>query len=249
MKSVFNKTVLTIFFVSGTAYYSTAQINLSKYEIGLNAGVFVYQGDLTPQQLGSYKTMKPQLALQLYRILNPYFSVRLNINRGKLYGNDAVYSNPDWRKYRNFNFTTPVTELSVQAVWNITNRNNTRLTPYLFAGAGLSFVKIKRDWSNIDPTIFPEDGEVMNGLATDAARSLPRTIPVIPAGVGLRYALSDRISLTAETSYRFSFTDYLDGFSQSANPNKNDHYLSHSIGIIYSFNKKNRTLACPVMRY
>lgn len=249
MKSVFKKTLLAVILVSGNTYFLYAQIDLSKYEVGLSGGVFVYQGDLTPNAIGSYRTLKPQLALHLYRILTPSFSVRLNINRGKLYGNDAKYSNPDWRQQRNFNFTTPVTELSLQGVWSFLQARSPRFSPYLFAGAGFSFLKIKRDWSNMNTTVFGEGSDVQNGLTIDAAKSLPRIIPVVPVGAGVRYALNDRFSLIGETSYRLSFTDYLDGFSQSANPGKNDHYLSHSIGVVYSFNKKNKTLGCPVMRY
>ncbi|GAB2822114.1 DUF6089 family protein [Ferruginibacter profundus] len=245
MKSVLKKTILAVVLIAGHSILLQAQIDLSKYEVGLSGGVFVYQGDLTPQQLGSYKTMKPQLALHIYRIISPAFSVRLNLNRGKLYGNDAKYSNPDWRQQRNFNFSTPVTELSLQGVWSFLQARTPRFSPYLFAGAGFSFVKIKRDWSNINTTVFGEGSDVQNGLATDAAKSLPRILPVVPVGAGVRYGLNDHFSLIGETSYRLSFTDYLDGFSKSANPNKNDHYLSHSVGIIYSFNKKDKTLGCP----
>lgn len=249
MKSVFKKTLLAVVLVFANIYFLQAQIDLSKYEVGLSGGVFVYQGDLTPQTLGSYKTLKPQLALHLYRIISPAFSVRFNINRGNLYGDDAKYATPVWRRQRNFNFTTPVTELSLQGVWSFLQARSPRFSPYLFAGAGFSFLKIKRDWSNINPVIFPEGSDVQTGLAIDAAKSLPRIIPVVPVGAGMRYALNGRFSLIGETSYRLTFTDYLDGFSKAANPNKNDHYLSHSIGIIYSSNKKNKTLGCPVMKY
>lgn len=245
MISVLKKSALTVLIILITTSFLHAQIDLSKYEVGLSGGVFVYQGDLTPQRLGSYKTLKPQFALHVYRILSPAFSVRLNINRGKLYGNDAKYNNPEWRQQRNFNFTTPVTELSLQGVWNILQARSPRFSPYLFAGAGISFLKIKRDWSNMEPAVFGESSDVQVGLAADAAKTLPRIIPVVPVGAGVRYALSDRFSLTAETSYRLSFTDYMDGFSKSANPDKNDHYLSHSIGIIYSFGKKDKKLGCP----
>jgi Domain of unknown function (DUF6089) len=245
MMSVLKNSALTVIIILITSSFLHAQIDLSKYEVGLSGGVFVYQGDLTPQRLGSYKTLKPQFALHVYRILSPSFSVRLNINRGKLYGNDAAYSNPEWRRQRNFNFTTPVTELSLQGVWNILQARSPRFSPYLFAGAGISFLKIKRDWSNMDPDVFGESSDVQAGLAVDAAKTLPRIIPVVPVGAGVRYALSDRFSLTGETSYRLSFTDYMDGFSKSANPGKNDHYLSHSIGIIYSFGKKDKQLGCP----
>jgi hypothetical protein len=247
MKSVLKKSLLAVVLFSADIYLLHAQIDLSKYEVGLSGGVFVYQGDLTPQAIGSYKTMKPQLALHLYRIISPAFSVRFNINRGKLYGNDAKYNSPDWRQERNFNFTTPVTELSLQGVWNFLQARSPRFSPYLFAGAGLSFLKIKRDWSNMNDSLFGDGSDVRAGLIIDAAKSTPRIIPVVPVGAGVRYALNDRFSLIGETSYRLSFTDYLDGFSKAANPDKNDHYLSHSIGVIYSFNKKNNNsrLGCP----
>lgn len=246
MKSVLKRSALAMLLVSANIYFLNAQTNLSKYEVGLSGGVFVYQGDLTPQQLGSYKTLKPQFALHLYRIVSPSFSVRLNVNRGKLYGNDAKYNNPEWRQQRNFNFTTPVTEISAQGVWSFLAKREPRFSPYLFAGAGISFLKIKRDWSNINTTVFGEGSDVQNGLAIDASKSLPRIIPVLPVGAGVRYSLSDRFSLLGETSYRLSFTDYMDGFSKSANPGKNDHYLSHSVGLIYSFGKKNdKGIGCP----
>ncbi|MFN8252725.1 MAG: DUF6089 family protein [Ferruginibacter sp.] len=248
MKSVFKKTALAATLVFGSYPFIYSQTGLSKYEVGLSGGVFVYQGDLTPQQLGSYKTMKPQLALHVYRKISPVFSVRLNLNRGKLYGNDAKYSNPDWRQQRNFSFTTPVTELSVQGVWSFLENRTPRLSPYVFAGAGLSFVNIKRDYSNYNAAYFGESSGVSAGLAQDAATSLPRVIPVAPVGAGVRYYLNERFSLIGETSYRLSFTDYLDGFSKSANAGKNDHYMSHSVGVIYSFGKKNKGLGCPVVK-
>ncbi len=245
MKSVFKKTAVIAVMVFGNTSYVFSQIDLSKYEVGLTGGVLVYQGDLTPEKLGAYKTMKPQIALHIYRKLNTSFSVRLNLTRGKLYGNDAKYSNPDWRQQRNFNFTSPVTELSVQGVWSFLENKTPRFSPYLFAGAGLSFVNIKRDYSNYNTAYFGDGSDVSAGLAQDAARTLPRVIPVAPIGAGVRYYLNDRFSLIGETSYRLSFTDYLDGFSQAANPGKNDHYLSHSIGVVYSFGKKNKGLGCP----
>ncbi|MBS1511414.1 MAG: hypothetical protein JST86_11275 [Bacteroidetes bacterium] len=250
MKSVFKISALTVVFTGFHITFVHAQIDLSKYEVGLSGGVLVYQGDLTPSRLGSYKTLKPQLGLHVYRIINPSFSLRFNITRGKLYGNDAKYSSPEWRQQRNFNFTTPLTELSVLGVWNIMASRQPRFAPYVFAGAGLGFVHIKRDWSKLDGTVFGDGSDVAAGLAADIAKKLPRAIPVIPVGAGVRYTINDNFSAIAETNYRLSRTDYLDGFSQAANPKQNDHYLSHSIGIIYSFGKKSKSsVACPKMRY
>lgn len=247
MKSALKKTVLAFVFIYVNFYFLSAQSKLSKYEVGLSGGIFVYQGDLTPEPLGAYKTLKLQLALHVYRIFSPSFAVRLNFNRGKLYGDDAKYNNPDWRQQRNFKFTTPVTEISAQGVWSFLAPKLPRLSPYIFAGAGFSFVNIKRDFSNLNTTVFGDGTEVQQGLAIDVEKKLPKIIPLVPVGAGLRYLLNNRFSAMAETTYRLSFTDYLDGFSQAANPKKNDHYLSHSIGVVYSFNnnQNNKELGCP----
>jgi hypothetical protein len=101
----------------------------------------------------------------------------------------------------------------------------------------------------MDPAVFGESGDVMNGLAIDNARGTPRALLSVPVGVGAEYPISNRFSVNIETSYRFIFTDYLDGFSQSANPTQQDHYHSTSAGIIYKFGERDKGIGCPVMKY
>jgi hypothetical protein len=48
-----------------------------------------------------------------------------------------------------------------------------------------------------------------------------------------------------EGTYRLMRTDYLDGFSKSANPNLKDHYSSITIGAAYKFGNKEK-YGCPV---
>jgi Domain of unknown function (DUF6089) len=251
MTPVFKQTILAAVFLCGNIYFLHAQSKFSKYELGLSGGIFVYQGDLTPARFGSYRTIQPQISLRLYRILTPSFSARLNITRGRLKGDESLYANPAFRKQRNFNFTTPVTEIAVEGVWNILGFKNPRFSPYVFAGGGVTFLNIKRDYSKLNTEIFGPGSDVQNGLAVDVAKKLPRVMPVVPVGVGLRYTLNNHFSLTGETGYRLSFTDYLDGFSKAANPKINDHYLDHSLGVMYSFNnnsngKRDKKLGCPV---
>jgi hypothetical protein len=66
----------------------------------------------------------------------------------------------------------------------------------------------------------------------------------VPVGIGIRYSLSQALSITAEAAYRLTFTDYLDGFSKVADPSKNDHYYGLSIGLVYTF-LKSKALKCP----
>ena len=220
--------------------------------IGFAPGLYIYQGDLTPQKLGSFKTPSWGINLFAQKPINYYLAARLNISIASLRGDDSKYESPAWRKHRNFLFSTPLKEFSAQLVWNILGRNydNHGLMPYLFSGAGISFVNIKKDYSRLDTAYFGENSDLTNGLARDNAVRLPRKLLSIPVGLGAEYSLSDRFSLYMETAYRFIFTDYLDGFSRSANPKKQDHYHSTSVGLIYKFGNNNTNgVGCPVLKY
>lgn len=216
---------------------------LEKYEIGISAGIFVYQGDLTPSQLGAYNSLQPALQLFVQRRLTPAFSLRAGLAIGKLKGDDAKYSNPDWRKQRNFSFSSPLTEISGLLIWYPVLKKN-KFDPYLFGGVGLSILNIKRDYSAFNSEYFADEPNVLEGLAADSEHQLPKILPVVPVGLGIRYALNNKISLIAESSYRLMRTDYLDGFSRAASTEYGDHYLSHTIGLVFSFGKK-AGLDCP----
>jgi len=251
MKRLLTNTAITAMGFLCISTSATAQTDYPKYEFGVNIGLLMYQGDLAVERIGSARTQKFSLGMHASRILGPSFSLRANLVIGKLKGDDAIYNNPEFRKQRNFNFTSPVTELTGQLVWNATRNNYVEkgFSPYLFAGAGISFIKVKRDWSNFNAAYFgDETSSVIMGLAADSAHSLPRIIPVIPVGGGIKYFLTPNIGVNAEASYRMATTDYLDGFSQAADPNKKDNYMGYSIGIVYRTGNKNR-LGCPVIRY
>src|SRR4051812_14839943 len=102
----------------GSAVSASCQINWKKLEPGISGGVFIYQGDLSPSALGSYKTPGININLNVQKRLNPYYSLRTNLALGKLTGSDAAYAHPGYRQQRNFQFHTPVVELSELLVWN-----------------------------------------------------------------------------------------------------------------------------------
>lgn len=228
-----------------------AQSDLSKWQVGINGGVFVYQGDLTPSDLGSYKTLEPVFGGFVSRILNPSLLLRTNFAFGKLSGNDAKYNNPAYRQHRNYSFTTPVTEISELLVWNMKSNNGNelglRFSPYAFAGIGVNFLKIKRDYSNFEERYFAASTNIINGLAADINQRPPGAELVIPIGLGMEFYLTPKLSLTAETNIRYTFNDYLDGFSLGANPDNKDFYHSNTIGFLYRFGKGNN-LGCPVIK-
>ena len=99
----------------------------------------------------------------------------------------------------------------------------------------------------MNKSYFDDGSDVVLGLAADMARKPPPATMVLPAGAGVEYYLSPKFSLTAETTFRYMFTDYLDGFSQSANPKKKDFYHSHTVGLVYKFGQKS-PYDCPAVQ-
>ncbi len=55
---------------------------------------YIYQGDLTPKQLGSFKTIEPGFSFFVKKPINYFLSVRGHISIAKLKGDDSRYTNP-----------------------------------------------------------------------------------------------------------------------------------------------------------
>ncbi len=227
-----------------------AQVKISNIELGADITNFIYQGDLTPSKIGSLKTMTWGLGIYGNYKLNSKFSLKTQLVFGTLKGDESRYSKPPYRQQRSFAFTSPVTEISESAVWNIvppSASGRARLTPYIAAGAGYAFLHIRRDYSNFNASYFGPESFVTIGLGEDTLHSLPRGLLVFPVSAGIRYSLTNKWSLNLETTYRLNSSDYLDGFSQSANADKKDHFFTNAIGATYTFGKSNM-LKCPTVR-
>lgn len=246
--------ILCLLFVSLSAY---SQLETSKYEIGINGGTLIYQGDLVPGYFGNWKTAKPALGLFVNRSLDEYFAIRANLVVGNISSDEAQFSKPAYRQKRNLKFNSSVTELTALVVFTPFGESDikeSRFTPYVFAGAGASFLNIKRDWSGFDTITYPYKSTTAKGLAIDTLQKLPRTTLALPLGFGLKYAINSGISLNAEVMYRFLGSDYVDGFKYAANPKNRDNYYGLSLGIIYRIGAGNLGgggrggYGCPVVR-
>jgi hypothetical protein len=73
--------------------------------------------------------------------------------------------------------------------------------------------------------------------------------PVIPVGLGLSWRISNKVSLITEGSYRYTFTDMLDGISKRGNPKNKDGYILVDVKLQIApwapSKKKSRSLAPP----
>ena len=226
-----------------------AQNKAARYEVGIAVGSFIYQGDLTPNRLGSFPTMRHGISLHGTRKINNNYAVRLLFSAASLRGDDARFNNPAFRQFRNFNFRSPLVEVSPHFMWSPSgwSEQGPRITPYAFGGAAFSYLNIRRDASGFDASKFGLEENLPQRIAEDLQRRTPRLLPSIPVGAGLRYAVSPSLVINGELNYRFTFSDYIDGFSIAANPQQKDKYYSVTIGITYRFGKR-KSWDCPPVR-
>jgi hypothetical protein len=219
-------------------------------EIGIGTGTFIYQGDLTHHQLGSFKSTKPMLQVWYAKPFTPYLSWRADLSIGSISADESRFSYPAWKQRRNFSFSSPVTEISGRLVYNLYGDNGKdtyhTITPYLMAGAGVSFLSVHRDWSRMDTTVFNSKSNTAAGLGIDTLQRPPSVQMVLPIGAGVRWAVNSAMSVHAEATYRFVFSDYLDGFSYAANKSARDGYYGISLGVSWALG--NYSVRCPVVR-
>ena len=249
MRSTWQSAVV-IFILAFPAHSADAQ-SRSKWELGINLGIYTYQGDLTPSYSGSSKTPGYGFSIFANRIYSDVLSFRTSLSYGKIRANDAAYTHPDWRQQRNFAFSSPILELSEMAVWSPFGKSGIAglpISPYLSGGVGLGFFQVDRNADKFNTEYFAEEPRVAEGLAADLATKPPVNLLVIPLGAGIRLPLTSHLSVQTEYIYRFTASDYLDGFSKAAGPDNRDQYSSVNVGLVYRFGNYGNIKCPPVFK-
>lgn len=203
-------------------------------EWGLGLGASIYQGDLSPHWLGAYNRPGPCFQLMAQKNIFSGFALRGYYAYASISDNESSYTTGIHR-FRNFSFDASINELAVQLVVNPNFNNGQEETGnfhfYFFGGFGVGFTSIRRDFSKFNRSFPYWQTWVVPGLQTDSLKRLPSSIATIPVGAGLRYQIGDNLALFGEVNKRITGNEYLDGFSKSANPSKNDAFSSLVFGL------------------
>jgi outer membrane protein OmpA-like peptidoglycan-associated protein/opacity protein-like surface antigen len=204
-----------------------------KWEGGVFLGISNYMGDMVEPRF-TLAQSSPAFGLLLRNHISERFGVRLNLLYGKIKGADENYE--ELASFRDASFSSSLVEISAMGEYEFLGNKrysddgkfNRTVSPYIFAGIGMSFV-------NPDPD-FGATPNALEQLDIDADYS--NTHFALPIGIGIRFDLNSKLNLGIEYGQRLSFSDYLDGVKASGDPDNNDIYAFGGLVLGFRFGEK-----------
>ena len=217
-----------------------AQLALSfkdmEKDLGFEVGPSFFLGDLGGN-LGDGKRFVKDLNLPTTRYFlglsgaiypASWLGLRANLDYGRLYGSDAETTGGDFaakgRRMRNLDFRTAILEGMVSLEIYPTDfitlplDYQPRLRPYFMAGVG--FFHFNPQGSYLNPATGQTSWVDLRPLHTEGEGFGPGYPPEytlwqmnFPIGIGARYDLNERWSVSAELCDRITHTDYIDDVS------------------------------------
>lgn len=207
MKNILRVLVLAILPMAASAQH---------LEAGILLGGANYVGDLSNNSSNLYlKETKPAVGIFVRQNFNDFVAVRLGFNWARISGQDANVRNDQFVHDRNLSFRTTLLEFGLMGEFNILGYQPYALSrpfsPYVFVGfAATKFnpkARYQGDWVELQP--LGTEGQGMSGFDSP----YKKLTFAVPFGIGVKYALTDKLNLGLELGARPSFSDFLDDVS------------------------------------
>ena len=212
---------------------------LRRYEALFGVGFCNYFGDIggatsSDNWFGikdiSIKHTRPSAYIGARFKIRTNVAVKLNLMYGYIAGDDANSKNND----RGFSFYSRIFEPSFQAEYSLISEEQRKRSNAMFNKRGMM-----NNYSQINLYLYAGIGGVFfNPQVNDAMQAGPfydsehsKAGIVIPAGIGLKYVISQQWSIGAEFGVRWTTTDYLDGYSSQWSKANDLYYFGHIHGI------------------
>lgn len=224
------KYIVLILFV---AYGCTATIAQdSKFEGGIMLGLCNYHGDLVDSYVEFGESKFAYGLFARYKV-NHEFSIKANIYGGSISGTDENSDDPS-RVNRGLKFNSNLFEIGINGEWYFLSTifndysktyNKNKFFPYLFTGLNAVY---------FDPTVTITESN--DGNVDPEPFLVSKINLAIPIGAGFKVKTGHASYIGFELGFRTAFTDYLDGVSETGNPDKNDWYMYAGATYSYFFN-------------
>ncbi len=220
-------------FLFSLFYVCTANAQY-QLEAGMFVGLATYQGDFVKETMPLFKEGNIAVGLTGRYVHSYTLTFRGNLIFGKITGNDYNYID---RRTRAFQFSTSITELSGVVEWEPLGAKRflsgvgfkRMISPYVFGGVGFAFTNPKTDYSR---TEYNNDSFVTK-MKMDQNAKYFKTQIAVPFGLGVKFDFTENWYASLEIGMRYAFTDYLDGVSESGNPDANDWYHFSGVSLFY----------------
>jgi opacity protein-like surface antigen len=211
MKKLFAFLLIAIAFTAKVnAQYETVQ----EGEFGISGGAAHYFGDLNNR--AALNRPKIDLGIFFRKQINNYAGLRLTANFCQL-GYSDQYSQNAYQRSRNLSFNTNIFEVALRGDFNffkyIPTDPNHSFTPYATLGIGVFSYDPYAYLNGKKYYLRPLDTE---GETFYKGRKAYGTMAAcIPVGMGVKYAITDKVNMSFEIAYRFTTTDYIDDVSST----------------------------------
>lgn len=216
------KFTLSLFIVILSFQTSSAQLkDTDKYlSIGVSLGTAHYFGDLSPKD-NAFSTdlslLEPSLGIHLEKRMNTRLSTSFGLQWVRLLGDDNNADIGSLNYNRNLHFRNDLIELSAIGKLDLLSSHGhfserRIFTPFLFGGVAAIH-------HNPRGKTTPTEGGIwipLQPLKTEAQTKKYKLLGwAIPVGLGFQFRATEKIDISFEAGYRFTYTDFLDDVSGS----------------------------------
>jgi hypothetical protein len=214
--------------------------------LGFSVNALNYYGDIAPRPSKvstDISFTRPAFGVSFSHRFGPRYTLQAQFMYGTLKGSDNQsadkndLNNAVYRYKRNLSFRNRIKELSVVAMFDLFQNENTYIsrvpwTPYAYLGVAalLSNPEAQApatdltgaalaeagDWVKLRP--LGTEGQYSTLNPTDANSGIKpyKSIQIaIPFGFGARFRINEVMDVWADIGFRYTFTDYLDDVSRN----------------------------------
>ena len=184
--------------------------NSQGIQVGVFAGLSSYNGDLT-DKIFPRQTRSAAFSLTGTYEFTDHIFARASFTYTELGAADRFTDDPELQA-RNLSFETRIFEFALQGQYDLFSLYEKRLTPYAMAGVAAFHFNPFVYYTGKEKVFLQPlgtEGQGLDGYGT----KYNRLQFAIPLGAGVKYAISDKITLGLEGHVRKTFTDYLDDVS------------------------------------
>jgi opacity protein-like surface antigen len=183
-----------------------------KWNVELFGGFSNYQGDLQEKRFTTNQA-KGSFGIGLKYDLTDHFALRSHFTYAQVSAADSHNKNFSLQQ-RNLSFESKITEFNVLADYSFLSLQNSKFTPYVFAGVALfHFNPYTHDTLGNKIFLQPLSTEGQGLAQYPDRKEYKLTQFSIPFGGGLRWRVSQNVVVGYEIGLRRTFTDYLDDVS------------------------------------